>query len=115
MVIGECVRACATGPFSGAGDFHLELISAATFALGFRMWAMRTKFIDAAKTIIGSVLWAATSALFLTPMLARGVGLPPKLALMLSQRSVTTPFALAVRGSSLPTSACSHERSPSLA
>lgn len=38
---------------------------------------------------------AATSSLILTPLAARIVGLSPALALMLSQRSVTTPFALA--------------------
>ena len=73
------------GAFSGAGDFHLELISAATFALGFRMWATRRKVAAASKAICGSVLWAATSALFITPLIARLIGLPPKLALMLSQ------------------------------
>ena len=80
---------------AGRASIHFELLSAATFALSFRMWQMRQTLAASAKAISGSVLWACTSALFLTPLLARLVGLPPKLALMLSQRSVTTPFALA--------------------
>ena len=103
-----------------AGHTHTQLISAATFALGFRVWANRQAFLASARVIVGSVVWASvgetvictdtpclsllkhliqvqggaikmtelspdgkvwasTSALFLTPLVARLVGLPPKL------------------------------------
>jgi putative effector of murein hydrolase len=83
-------------PFWGsAGAVHVELLSAATFALGFRVFALRQLVLTNIKAILATCVIGATSSLLLTPLVARLVGLSPILSLMLSQRSVTTPFALA--------------------
>lgn len=71
---------------AGAGNFHYELISAATLALAFRMFEMRKLVFSRLFAIVGSVLFASTTSLFLTPMVAKALGLAPSLALMLSQR-----------------------------
>ena len=83
-------------PFWGsAGAVHVELLSAATFALGFRVFALRKLVLDNITAIIATTVVGASSSLLATPLVARLVGLSPALSLMLSQRSVTTPFALA--------------------
>lgn len=78
-----------------AGPVHVELLSAATFALGFRVFALRELLVTNLRAILTTVSVSASSSLLLTPVVARAVGLAPSLCLMLSQRSVTTPFALA--------------------
>ncbi len=78
------------GFLAGAGNFHYELVSAATLALAFRMFEMRKIVFSRAFAIVGSVLFASTTSLFLTPIVAKAVGLAPSLALMLSQRCVFT-------------------------
>jgi putative effector of murein hydrolase len=83
-------------PFWGsAGAVHVELLSAATFALGFRIFALRQLVLTNIKAILATCVVGASSSLLLTPLVARLVGLSPMLSLVLSQRSVTTPFALA--------------------
>ena len=83
-------------PFWGsAGAVHVELLSAATFALGFRVFALRKLVLANIRAILATCIVGASSSLLLTPLIARLVGLSPRLSLMLSQRSVTTPFALA--------------------
>lgn len=72
--------------FSGAGNFHYELVNASTLALAFRMFEMRKMVFSRAFAILGSVIFASTTSLFLTPIVAKAVGLAPSLALMLSQR-----------------------------
>jgi putative effector of murein hydrolase len=74
---------------------HFELISAATVALAFRVYALRRVVAEHTVPIVGSTLWASSSSLLLTPLVGRLSGLAPALCYMLSQRSVTTPFALA--------------------
>ena len=76
------------GPFSGPGDFHYELIGSATLALAFRMFEMRKIVFSRAFAILGSVAFASTTSLFITPIVAKAVGLAPALSLMLSQRCV---------------------------
>ena len=84
------------GPWwQSAGPFHVELLSAATFALGFRVFALRELLLTNLRAILTTVTVSASSSLLVTPVVARFVGLAPNLCLMLSQRSVTTPFALA--------------------
>lgn len=84
------------GPWwRSAGPVHVELLSAATFALGFRVFALRELIVTNLRAILTTVSVSASSSLVLTPLVARAVGLAPNLCLMLSQRSVTTPFALA--------------------
>ncbi len=78
------------GFLAGAGNFHYELVSAATLALAFRMFEMRKIVFSRAFAIVGSVLFASTTSLFLTPIVAKAVGLAPSLALMLSQRCAST-------------------------
>lgn len=84
---------------AGAGNFHYELVSAATLALGFRMFEMRRIVFSRAFAIVGSVLFASTTSLFLTPIVAKAVGLAPSLALMLSQRCALQPLELHLTGS----------------
>lgn len=74
------------GPLSGPGNFHYELIGSATLALAFRMFEMRKIVFSRFFAIFGSVVFASTTSLFITPIVARAVGLAPALALMLSQR-----------------------------
>lgn len=84
------------GPWwRSAGPVHVELLSAATFALGFRVFALRELVLANLRAILVTVSVSASSSLLLTPVVAKAVGLAPNLCLMLSQRSVTTPFALA--------------------
>lgn len=78
-----------------AGPVHVELLSAATFALGFRVFSLRELLLTNLSAILTTVTVSASASLVLTPIVARAVGLAPNLCLMLSQRSVTTPFALA--------------------
>ena len=78
-------------PLSGAGNFHFELISAATVALGFRVFALRRLVLSRLAAIAGSVTVASTTSLFLTPLVGRLCGLAPALSLMLSQRSGAAP------------------------
>lgn len=75
---------------AGAGNFHYELVSAATLALAFRMFEMRKIVFSRLFAVVGSVLFASTTSLFLTPMVAKALGLAPSLALMLSQRCAST-------------------------
>ena len=83
-------------PFWGsASAVHVELLSAATFALGFRIFALRKLVLTNIAAIIATCVVGASSSLLITPLVARLVGLSPALSLTLSQRSVTTPFALA--------------------
>ena len=83
-------------PFLGSAQaVHVELLSAATFALGFRVFALRGLVLRNIQAILTTVVVGASSSLMLTPVAARLSGLSPALCLMLSQRSVTAPFALA--------------------
>ena len=62
------------------------------------MFASRRVVIQNLLAVVGGTVWAAASSLFLTTVVARAAGIAPPLVLMLANRSVTSPFALAGAG-----------------
>mmetsp|Transcript_25074 Transcript_25074/g.32547 ORF Transcript_25074/g.32547 Transcript_25074/m.32547 type:complete len:479 (+) Transcript_25074:102-1538(+) len=78
----------------GPGDSFFALLNASCCALGIRMFYTRKTLEANLPTLLGSTAFSSMLSMFGTTLVAGQVGLPEKVSLMLSQRSVMSSLGI---------------------
>lgn len=78
----------------GAGDLFFGVLNASCCALGFRMFYNRDILSKNLRPLLASTVWSSMTSLFGTAAAAGAVGLPTRLSMTLTQRSVMSSLGI---------------------